>query len=206
MLTILAGRLEEAGLSQRTDLRQAAFEDVDPGTTYDLVIAAQSFHWADPTTRWSRLSSLLREGGSAYLFWNGWHLAPEAHDLDGISALYAGCGHGLQPDVDDHRADTGWAESEIDAEPNLNLVEARTYEWPWLLHADDYLGLLRTTSQYSVADAGVRESLLTSLGELLGAQVTLRGTTRLLHVDANHAPTVPPHRRAELVEPSHRRL
>ena len=187
MLRILAFRLEQEALSGQCDLRQATFEDVDSAQTYDVIIAAQSFHWPDPATRWPRLTSLLRTDGRAYLFWNGWHLAPQAHDVDAVRALYTDSGHGLQPDVEDHRADVSWAESEIEAEPALGLVEARTYEWPWRLPVENYLGLLMTTSQYSVTAAGVREPLLESLRELLGDQVTLNGMTRLLQVAASDA-------------------
>lgn len=187
MLGILAGRLQAEDLSGQCDLRQATFEDVDPAQVYDVVIAAQSFHWADPASRWPRLSSLLRTDGRAFLFWNGWHLAPAAHDVDAVLTLYAVGGRGLQPDVEDHRSDVNWAESEIDAEPALGLVDARTYEWPWRLPVDEYLALLNTTSQYSVAAASVREPLLKSLSELLGDLVTLNGRTLLLQVAANDA-------------------
>lgn len=84
--------------------------------------------------------------------------------------------------MDDGRAGTGWAESEIDAEPGLELVDVRTYTWPSLLPVDDDLALLRTTSQYAVADVGVREALLASLRNVLGDDVMLGGTTRLLVV------------------------
>lgn len=185
MLRILAGRLQTEGLDNRCDLRQAAFEDVDPAQAYDVIIAAQSFHWADPATRWPRLASLLRTDGRAYLFWNGWHLHRRAHHVDAVRALYADSGHGLQPDLEDHRSDASWAESEIEAEPALGLVAARTYQWPWRLPVDDYLALLNTTSQYSVAAPGVRQPLLNALRELLGDQVVLNGTTLLLQVAAN---------------------
>ena len=184
MLDILAGRLAAETLSHRCDLRLATFEDVESDEMYDVIIAAQSFHWADPATRWHRLSSLLSPDGQAYLFWNGWHLAPQAHDVDAVRSLYAECGHGLQADLEDHRSDVSWAESEIATEPDLVLVEARTYEWPWRLSVDDYLALLNTTSQYSVAAPDVREPLLKSLRGLLGDQVTLNGTTLLLQVAA----------------------
>ena len=185
MLGILAGRLEAEALGDQCDLRQATFEQVDPAQVYDVIIAAQSFHWADPATRWPRLSSLLRTDGRAYLFWNGWHLAAQTHNVGAVLALYDDCGHGLQPDLEDHRADVRWADSEIEAEPTLDLVDARTYEWPWRLPVDDYLTLLMTTSQYSVAAASVRDPLMKSLRQLLGDQVTLNGKTRLLQVATN---------------------
>ncbi|TQL60104.1 class I SAM-dependent methyltransferase [Oryzihumus leptocrescens] len=172
MLRILASRLEPEGLRSQCDLRQATFENVDSAQTYDLIIAAKSFHWADPATRWPRFTSLHRTDGRAYLSWNGWHLAPRAHDVDAVRALYTDCGHGLQPDLEDHRADVSWAESEIEAEPALGLVDARTYEWPWRLPVENFLALLMTTSQYSVTAAGLCEPLLDSLRELLGHQVT----------------------------------
>ena len=182
MLAVLSGRLAAAGLDGRCRLRRATFEDVDPSAVYDVVVAAQSFHWADPTTRWSRLASLLRGGGHGFLFWNGWLLDGAAHDLDAVRQLYAVRGQGLAADVDDHRAQTAWAESEIEAVQGLALAEARTYAWDRRLPVDGYLGLLRTVSQYAVADAAVREPLLASLREVLGGEVALRGATRLLHV------------------------
>ena len=60
--------------------------------------------------------------------------------------------------------------------------DVRTYTWPWRLPVDDYLGLLRTTSQYAVADVGMREALLASLREVLGDVVVLLGRTRLIVV------------------------
>lgn len=193
MLRILGARLEAEGLSPTCVLRQATFEDVDPGSTYAVVAAAQSFHWTDPATRWSRLASLIRAGGRAYLFWNGWHLASPAHDLDAVRLLYATHGGGLQPDLEDHRADGRWAEREIEAEPALKLVESRAYAWPWQLNVEDYLGLLMTTSQYAVAQAGIRDPLLGALRELLGDLVTLQGMTHLLIVDGGHAIDAPWH-------------
>ncbi len=186
MLEILATRLEEAGLSDRCDLRQATFEDVDSAQTYDVVIAAQSFHWTDPATRWSHLAALLGSEGRAYLFGNGWSVDRQAHDVDAIAFLYAAQGEGLQPDLTDHRSSAGWAESEIGAEAALVLTDSRIYDWPWLLPVDDYLALLRTTSQYAVASSNVREALLDALREILGDQVILHGTSRLLEV----APTL----------------
>lgn len=139
MLRVLGGRLDAAGLSDRCDLMQATFEDVDPASSYDVIVAAQSFHWANPTTRWARMSSLLRDDGVAYLFWNGWRLEGDAHDLAAVRTLYAGYGCGLRPDVEDHRADTSWAEAEIGSEASLDVVSAHTYDWPWRLPVGDYL-------------------------------------------------------------------
>lgn len=56
MLRILSERLRSEGLTDRVNLCQGRFEDVDTTTVYAVVVAAQSFHWADPATRWTRLA------------------------------------------------------------------------------------------------------------------------------------------------------
>ena len=147
------------------------------GPRYDVVIAAQSFHWADPGTRWSRLGSLIRPEGRAFLLWNGWAINPATHDIAAVERIYQAQGTGLQPDTGDHRSQTSWAESEINAEPGLALVGADHYSWDWRLPIQDYLGLMTTTSQYAVADAASRHQLFASLAAALGPQVDLKGRT-----------------------------
>lgn len=178
MLGVLSDRLSAEGYGDRANLRRATFEDVDPQARYDLVIAAQSFHWTDPATRWSRLGSLIRPDGLASLFWNGWSLDPTAHDLAAVERLYQAQAPGLQPDTDDdHRSGPPWAESEISATPGIELVDTTRFIWDWRLPIQDYLGLLATTSQYAVADPALRRRLFAALADILGAQVELDGST-----------------------------
>lgn len=181
MLRVLADRLDAEGLQDAVTLRQARFEDVssDEGP-FGVVVAAQSFHWADPRTRWRRLSKLLGEDGVAFLFWNGWQLDPTHHDLDAVRKTYRRDGVNLVPDIDDHRGDTGWAEDEIAAEPLLETAAATTYVWNWGLPVGDYLGLLATTSQYAVAGPEGRGRLFDALGPVLGEAVRLNGRTLML--------------------------
>jgi SAM-dependent methyltransferase len=47
------------------------FESVDlEDSSYDLVIAAQSWHWLTPGLRSSKVARLLRKGGGLAVFWN----------------------------------------------------------------------------------------------------------------------------------------
>jgi SAM-dependent methyltransferase len=177
MLSVLSDRLDAEGYRDRVDLRQATFEDVDPRARYDVVIAAQSFHWADPATRWSRLGCLIRPEGRAFLFWNGWAINPAAHDIAAVERIYQAQRTGLQPDTGDHRSQTSWAQSEINTEPLLALLGADQYTWDWRLPVQDYLALMTTTSQYALADAASRNQLFASLADALGPQVDLNGRT-----------------------------
>ncbi|MER5730648.1 class I SAM-dependent methyltransferase [Streptomyces sp. NPDC002138] len=42
---------------------RAAFEDLGPGETYELVYAAAALHWTEPEGRWARMAALLEPGG-----------------------------------------------------------------------------------------------------------------------------------------------
>lgn len=182
MVRVLVDRLEAENLQDLVSIRQATFEDVEPGADrFGVVIAAQSFHWADPETRWRRLSQLLGEDGIAFLFWNGWRLDPEDHNLGAVREIYHQDGPDLVPDIEDHRSGASWAEQEIAADSQLT-ASATDYAWEWTIAVDDYLGLLATTSQYAVASPEKRASLFTSLKSALGQTVRLHGRTLLLSV------------------------
>lgn len=183
MLRVLGERLQAEGLADQVTLRQATFEDVDPAAEYDVVVAAQSFHWTDPATRWSRLGSLLGSGGIAFLFWNGWQLDGTRHDAEAVRAVYTTHGEGLASDLDDHRSTAGWAEQEIEADPSLTLTESRAYRWAHALPVADYLGLLSTTSQYAVRSSDTRDRLFRHLSAALDPTAYLNGRTKMLVVE-----------------------
>lgn len=183
MLRVLGERLRAEGLADRVTLRQATFEDVDDASRYDVVVAAQSFHWADPGTRWTRLASLLGSDGVAFLFWNGWKLDGTRHDGEAVRAVYAAHGGGLGSDLDDHRSTVGWAEREIEAHPGLALTDSERYRWDHSLPVEDYLALLSTTSQYATAPADLRDRLFGPLAAVLGPTTYLNGSTLLLVVE-----------------------
>src|SRR5258708_6265735 len=68
----------EPGANMRTVLRSKCpnarveplrFEAFTSPNNFDIVIAAQSWHWLDPTSRLSRSRELLRAGGVLALYW-----------------------------------------------------------------------------------------------------------------------------------------
>lgn len=186
MLRVLGEHLQAEALTDHVTLRQATFEDVDPAAGYDVVVAAQSFHWTDPATRWARLASLLGSSGVAFLFWNGWQLDGTCHDADAVRAAYAAHGDGLASDLDDHRSTVGWAELEIGADPSLALTESMAYQWGHGLPVEEYLGLLSTTSQYTIASSDTRDRLFRHLSAAIGPTAFLNGRTLMLIVEPAH--------------------
>jgi SAM-dependent methyltransferase len=178
MANVLAVRVATAGLAERVRIQVAAFEDMDRARHFGLVVAAQSFHWTDPDTRWRRLADLLIPGGAAGLFWNAWMLDPATHDHRRIRAVFDGEGAGLRPDIvsptDDDQPLDGMARVS-------ELVDHRIerYSWRWVLATPDYLGLLATTSQYAVLAEDTRARILGALAETLDAEVHLHVVTEL---------------------------
>jgi trans-aconitate methyltransferase len=57
---------------------QSPFEEVPLTSSYDLVFAAASLHWTEPTHRWSRVAALLNPGGVFASFGGPIHLADES--------------------------------------------------------------------------------------------------------------------------------
>lgn len=186
MAEVLAARVRESGLEDRIEVAVAAFEDLDPAHgRYGKIVAAQSFHWADPQTRWGRLADLLLPDGRAVMFWNGWILDPEVHDHGPIAELYAARAPALVPDLPqdgggDWITGADWVTREVTFSGRLRIAEDRLVSWPWRLAVEDYLGLLATTSQYAVLPEEERAGLLGALRELLGEEVVLDGRTRLV--------------------------
>lgn len=179
MARVLRANADREGVSALVTVRVAAFEDLghDDGP-YGLVIAAQSFHWADPDTRWARLVDLLDTDGTAAMFWNGWSLDPGAHDLAGIRDVYRELGPDLTPDLA-ARGGGSWPGDEIAATARLVDATERSYEWTWNLLVNQYLSLLATTSQYAVLAEPTRAALFDALRGVLGDDVSLLGQTQL---------------------------
>ncbi|WP_197517536.1 class I SAM-dependent methyltransferase [Microbacterium karelineae] len=182
MLGVLTRRVRQEGLDDRVTVRKAVFEDLSLDARYDAIVAAQSFHWTDPDTRWSRLASLLGSDGRAFLFWNAWSLDADHHDLDAVATIYAAHAPELPPDLPRDLVSRMWADGQIDAHPDVRLADRITYGWDVRMSAADYIRLLATISQYAITPAAQREGLFTALEPALGEEVHLRGTTLLLVV------------------------
>jgi len=182
MLSVLTERIADEGLTSRVTVRKGTFEDIGVGSSYGAVVAAQSFHWTDSDTRWSRLASLLHSDDRAFLFWNAWALDPAHHDLDLIANVYAAHAPELPADLPRDLGSRMWADDDIDAHPDVRLERRNTYDWAHHMPVAEYIGLLDTISQYALAPEGRRARLYDALTPALGETVRLGGTTLLLVV------------------------
>ena len=160
----------------------ARFEDwpLEPGR-YDLVYAAQSFHWVDPATGYTRAGQALRPGGVLALFWNrpGREQDPIQRQL---AALRASRAIELAEELTADQLDSverGIA-ANIDATGLFEPPRLEHFPWVQTLSARDFVALLETYSAYAILDAAQREPLLEASADL----IERNGGTIDVHYDA----------------------
>jgi SAM-dependent methyltransferase len=147
----------------------SGLEDFDGDDRYDLVYAAQSWHWVDPERGFARAHARLRAGGRLALFWNR---ARDQVDVDAIYARLApelreGGGRGI-----DHAArirDSGL----------FGEIEERAYRWSDERSAESYVRLLGTHSNHRLLPDDRRAALHAAIREAIGPTVRIDYVTRL---------------------------
>jgi len=139
----------------------AAFETWRPpdGATFDAVVAATAWHWADPKLRYTRAWELLRPGGHL-AFWAAVHVLPAEGDqifLE-LQDVYDEIGAGRieswprpreLPDV----------RGEILASGLFRRVTVTQFDWEVRYDAERYVDLLETFSGHIAMRPWQRERL-----------------------------------------------
>jgi SAM-dependent methyltransferase len=110
----------------------ATFEGWDPaGRRFDLLTAGHSWHWVDPAVGLPKAASVLNPGGTAAVFWN-YHVLEDSL-LQAAVEVYAACAPELK------------VVGECDL---FTAGEERTYRWPRVLTAEEWVAMLATFSDH----------------------------------------------------------
>jgi SAM-dependent methyltransferase len=152
------------------DIHVSTFEDWDASpATYDLIVAAQSWHWVPEPTGFDRAAEMLRGGGWLTLLWN--HPRDRGAFADEVDEVYSR----LLPETGmasqwsgSQRTKTArdWA-GEIDASGLFGRVVSREYPWTQVYTTDSYLRLMRTHSDHRLLDPQRRSQLLEEVGAVI---------------------------------------
>ncbi len=158
-----------------TETEIAKFEDWDPaGRTFDMVIAAQAWHWVDPVAGAAKAAMALRPGGRLAVFWNAFD--PPKDLREAFADVYRrvlpdspSSGFWARPAVDAYRAGC--------AKVAVVIRQAGTFGEPeeWLSHwerpytRDEWLDLVPTTGGFSQRPEAVQRELLDGLGAAVDA-------------------------------------
>jgi SAM-dependent methyltransferase len=139
----------------------AAFETWRPpeGTTFDAVVAATAWHWADPRLRYRRAWELLRPGGHL-AFWAAAHVLPAAGDpifLE-LQEVYDEIGAGRVESWQRPR-ELADVRGEILASGLFRGVTVTQFDWEVRYDAEGYIDLLETFSGHIAMRPWQRERL-----------------------------------------------
>ena len=188
-----------AGMATLARQRLAAFDNVgveissfeewdDRGRHFDLLAAASSWHWVNPSVGWPRAHEVLNPGGWMALLGNVVVRRPgelevyaETSDLhERFAPGDPGWGHPpLEEDV--RITNEGWGLVEDPGGlfgPTIVLWYP-TLQW---FDGDGFADLLRTTSLYRKLDRDIREPLLDAIAERIRTRMGDRASRRYLSV------------------------
>jgi SAM-dependent methyltransferase len=154
---------------------EAAFEDLPPLPAHDLVFAAASLHWTEPTRRWSRVAALLEPGGTFASFGAPIHVAdPDLQRaIDAARAPFLVDDEVPSPEGTPADGPMKWPGTELVDSDLFTDVRQSTIErrlsWP----ARDYVSHLATISAYLELAEGLRDQVLGEILDVLPERVGL---------------------------------
>ncbi len=167
-----------------------SFEAVElPDNSFDLAIAASSFHWIDPDVGYSRIAAALKADGSAALWWNRRPTSSiDRVFLDACVPIYERFAPHLATEVNGAGAADGAHRPSgalLEESGLFGPVTERQYGWEQQFDADTYTSYLSSFSPYQVLDPNVRAELLGAIHDLIetefGGTVT-RAIVTLLYI------------------------
>jgi SAM-dependent methyltransferase len=143
------------------EVANAAFETwrPPPGTAFDAVVAATSWHWADPELRYRRAWELLRPGGHLAV-WAAVHVLPAGGDpiFVELQEVYAEIGAG-RVDSWPRPRELPDMRGEILASGLFARVTVTQFDWEVRYDAEGYIDLLETFSGHIAMRPWQRERL-----------------------------------------------
>ena len=155
------------------EIETSSFEAwADHGRRFDVLVAASSWHWIDPSVGWRRAHDVLRPAGWMALLGNVVVRRPgepevyaETADLhERFSPGNPGWGH--PPLEDEVRAtDEGWGPPNDPPDGLFGPTIVRWYPTVQWFDGEGFAALLDSTSLYRKLDPDVREPLLAAIAE-----------------------------------------
>jgi SAM-dependent methyltransferase len=154
---------------------QAAFEDVRPGETYDLVYAAAALHWTNPDGRSSRLAALVQPGGVFGSFGGPVRLADPAAEeaVNAARAPFLDTDEIPSPDGTPAGDAMQWPGTELQRSARFADVRQLVIERRLTMSARDYVGYLSTVSAYLELPGFQQEQLFSQIIKVLPETVEI---------------------------------
>jgi SAM-dependent methyltransferase len=182
-----------AVLSRRAptvEVQIAAFEDCRvPAGEFDLVVAAQSWHWVDHERGAAVAAAALRPGGHLCVWWNR-PAALVGPLWEAVDAVYRYLAPELRPVVLGFPADV--AGDDVPPAPGFGPWVYRQWEWSQDYATEEWVELLDTHSDHALLPDAQRVELLDAVRRVVddvgGGTVTYPYRTFLAYAALAHAP------------------
>jgi SAM-dependent methyltransferase len=154
---------------------QATFEQLDLGTSYDLVLAAASLHWTNPVGRWERVAALLPSEGTFATFGCEFELSDPVlrAAVEDARRPFLESDDFPSPDGTPADSETKWPATELLRSALFTDVRQTVIPRRTTVSAAGYLGLLSTISAYLVLPEEVRDDAFRHIGQVLPERVEL---------------------------------
>ncbi|HEV7959309.1 MAG TPA: class I SAM-dependent methyltransferase [Acidimicrobiales bacterium] len=171
----MAARLAaECAAFPKVSIVTSRFETWAAPTTFDVLIAAQSWHWVDPARRWDLAHRAVHAGGAIAVFWNRYIVANEElrGELDGIDRRYhvdnAFSPNGVTTEAfpDEIVLEEGWPAYDLAGDARFEDLVSRRYRRTQIFSTATYLDLLASTSAYRIMDDRARDALMVEVASL----------------------------------------
>lgn len=167
----------------------STFEDwEDRGRRFDVVVAASSWHWVDPTIGWRRAHDVLNRGGWMALVGNVVIRRPDEPEVYALTADLHDRYSPANPDwghppfeEELHATSEGWGLVEGPGDL-FGPTIVRWYPMVQWFDGEGFADLLRTMSVYRRLGESVREPLLAAIAERIRTQMGDRAARRYLSV------------------------
>lgn len=171
-------------------INTARFEDWDDrGRRFDLLVAAASWHWVDPSIGWRRAHDVLLPGGWLAVLGNvvvrrPGELEVYAETSDLHERFCPGNSDWGDPPLEDEVRATseGWGPPNEDREGWFGPTVVRWFPVVQWLDGEGFADLLRSTSLYQKLDDRVRDPLLDAITERIRTHLDDRVPRRYLSV------------------------
>jgi SAM-dependent methyltransferase len=187
----MADRLEiECAPFPNVSIVVARLEQWVPPLRFDLLIAAQSWHWVDPARRWDLAHHAVRTGGTIAIFWNKYIVANDElrRELEQIDRRFD-VDNGSSPNgvttatyPEEIVLEEGWPAYDLASDARFEDLVSRRYRRSQTYSTATYLDLLASTSSYRIIDDAAREALMVEVASVIeqsGGEVELSLITDL---------------------------
>lgn len=146
------------------------FETWNPGElTFDMVVAATSWHWLDADTRYVKAARVLRPGGTLAIITTH-HVLPDDGDpfFVEVQKAYDRIGEADVPPP--HPEQVADERDDIEASGLFEDVRVRRYVWDESYTEGEYISLLDTYSGHRAMPTRVKQQLYEEIRQLIEAR------------------------------------